>query len=428
MTVFARLARDSFWMLLARIGAQACGIAITYLLARRLGLAGFGGYSFFVAIVAIGNVLTTFGTDMVLIREIAARPSSVLYGTALILQLGLSCLFIAFIFLFAPGLPFPAADYVPALELYSLSLIPLAFFTVFTSALRGWQKTGAYAFLNFSLPLLQVLVIVFMYPSNGGLTWLAGLLLGIQILGAMAAGMLCRLSIPAFWRRWQPNLRGMVPLIKASIPMAIISILGILYQKMILTLLPLVGSGVMAGSFSAAARVMEAVRMGHFAAFTVLYPAMANSRERGESSLTFLKSWKWLLGIAGGASIVIFLLAGPIVQVIFGPDYQPSIPVLRIVSLTLVTYTINSYVSLAFVVEKREKVLIPILLASLLTLLAAALWSIPRAGAVGAGWSFLLAEALQSCLLLAARWMNPGPAAQRANPGEGVSNEFSSLS
>ena len=51
MSLFARLARDSFWLSIARVGAQVCMVFVTYLLARRLGLEVFGEYSFIAAAI-----------------------------------------------------------------------------------------------------------------------------------------------------------------------------------------------------------------------------------------------------------------------------------------------------------------------------------------------------------------------------------------
>ena len=59
MNLLSRLARDSLWLLTARIGAQASLVIVTYLLARRLGAEGFGEYAFISALILIANVLTT---------------------------------------------------------------------------------------------------------------------------------------------------------------------------------------------------------------------------------------------------------------------------------------------------------------------------------------------------------------------------------
>ncbi len=61
----------------ARIGAQASLVIVTlYLLARAFSVKGFGEYAFISALILIANVLTTFGSDMYLIREIAAKMIS----------------------------------------------------------------------------------------------------------------------------------------------------------------------------------------------------------------------------------------------------------------------------------------------------------------------------------------------------------------
>jgi len=45
MNLLTKLASHSLWLLMARVGAQVSMVIITYLLARRLGAAGFGEYA-----------------------------------------------------------------------------------------------------------------------------------------------------------------------------------------------------------------------------------------------------------------------------------------------------------------------------------------------------------------------------------------------
>lgn len=400
MNLFARLARNSFWVMIARVGAQVCTVITTYLLARRLSVAGFGEYSFLAAAILIGNLLTTFGSDMVLIREIAAKSELSRLSPALILQLGLSCLFILFVFLFAPYLPNQTSESLPALRVYSLALIPLAFFTVFTSALRGWQRMDSYALLNLAVAGTQVIAIALFVPQGTGIVSLSRLLLVIQIAAATLAGMLCALSIPGFWRGWRFSLHETASLIVMCVPVAGIAILGSLYQKSSLLMLSSLGGASMAGWFSAAARAAEAARIGHFSAFTALYPAMANAGAQKDSFKTFRFSWLMLIVLAAVLAALLFLFAKPLVALFFGREYAPSIPVLKILSLTLIPYSVNSFLSLALLAAKEEKVLLRALLVSLTILLLMNLWLIPGAGQIGAAWAILVAEIVQSGLLL----------------------------
>ena len=398
----AQLARNSLWILIARIGAQVSMVIVTYLLARRLGAAGFGEYAFLAATLVIGNTLTTFGSDMYLIREIAAASAFSKLPAALLMQLALSCLFIVLVYWFAPWMPNQTPESIAALQVYSFALLPLAFFTVFTSALRGQQEMSAYAGLNLATSLLQVIAVAVLIQRGVGVVVLAYVLLVIQCVAAILGGVFCAPFLLEHWKMWRFSFQAAVDLFRACLPIALIAGLGIVYQKLSISMLSFLGGASMVGWFSAAVRTLEAARTGHFAALTAIYPVMSESGGNREGMKTVRASWLVLFGLAGVESIFLFLFATDIVQVFFGGEYLPSIPVLKIVLFTLIPYTVNSFLSLAFLAARQEKVIAWILLASTLILLFLNVWWIPRGGLIGAGWAILTAETIQSVLFLLA--------------------------
>ena len=190
--MFSRLTLNSLWLLLARIGTQVGMALFTIILARQLGSSVFGEYTFIASLIVIGNVVTTFGTDMLLIREIAAGDRLSDLFSALLIQILLSAIFIAVIAIVSSHLPNLDQEAVIALRIYSFSLIPLAFFTVFTTILRGKQHMVAYALLNLALMILQLAAIFWLRLHGGGIIILAILLLvssGNWYIG-------CRNSLP----------------------------------------------------------------------------------------------------------------------------------------------------------------------------------------------------------------------------------------
>ena len=422
MNLLARLARDSLWLSIARVGAQACMVFLTYLLARRLSLAEFGEYSFIAAAVLIGNTLTTFGSDMVLIREIAAKAAPSRLSPALVLQIALSGLFIILVFLITPYLPHQSLESQYALRIYSFALIPLAFFTVFTSALRGVQKMRAYAWLNLIVAALQLILILLFIPPGAGILRLASCLLILQVAAATLAGFLCARNIPRFWTGWHFSAGALSELFVECLPIAAIAALGILNQRISITMLSLLGSASLAGSFAAATRIVEAARLVHFSALTALYPAMASAKVNEDSHRMFRRAWSVLIMMACSIAVLLFLLAEPLINLFFGMEYADAIPVLRLLSLSLIPYSINSFLSLVFLTAWAESRLTAILLISLAILVFSNFWLIPRLGAIGVGWSVLAAEMIQSGLLLLA-WKTGILSSQK-----GVSRELPDLS
>ena len=412
-----RLGKNSLWLLLARTGTQALAVLFTVLLARRLGSADFGRYAFFAAVIFIGNAVTTFGTDMLLIREIAARDDRSHLPAALMIQLILSGLFIAGVYWLAPLAPSQTPVSVMALQIYSLSLIPLAFFTIFTTALRGFQRMGGYALLNLGVAVLQVLAAWLFVGQRGDLAGLAGLLVLVQAAAALLAGVFATLQIDGFWRGWRFSRGDLLDTTRAGAPLGLLSILTILYQKLSLTLVSMLGGAALAGWFSAAQRAVEVAKTGHLAVFTALYPVMAQARAEAAWEATLQRSWKVLLALAVLAALGLSLLAEPLVRLLYGAEYLPAVPALRILAWMLVPFTVNTFLSLSLIAVNRERTVGWALASSLLVLMLLSLWLIPAQGTSGAAVAALGAECVQSAVLLTQKAL-AGVASRQGEPHE----------
>ena len=398
--MFLRLARHSAWLLMARLGTQIGMALFTILLARRLGSAGFGEYAFIAALLVIGNALTTFGTDMHLIRQIAAGNDLSMLPAALTLQIVISCLFIAAVLLAAPFFTSLTPDGMAALRVYSFSLFPLAFFTVFTTALRGKQQMEAYTLLNLALAAMQVMAALIIFIGRGDLVTLAWLLVLVQAIAAWLAGIFCKVQITNFFQNRNISVQNILLLVQASLPMALLGGLGILYQRLTLTLLPFLAGAAQTGIFSAAARSVEAAKLGHIAMFTAIYPMMSASKEQGANWLkSFRLPWGILIAMATAAGLALSFLARPLVTLLFGVEYADSVPVLRILAWTLIPYTLNTFLSLALLAEGRETIITGASITSLCGLAVTTLWGGWVAGAIGAAWAVLVIESVQSVIL-----------------------------
>lgn len=399
--MFSRLSHNSIWPLVARLATQIGMALFTVLLARQLGSAVFGAYAFIAAIVTVGNVVTTFGTDMFLIREIAATDDLSGLAPALFLQLALSTTYIAIVLMVSFFLSGLSADAVMAMRIYVLSMLPLAFFTIYTTALRGRQLMREYAVLNLALILLQLTAALLLVWLKLHLIMLAAFLLAVQCLAALFAGLLCqaRLSLPRKVLQLQPRQAFM--LLRSSAPIAALGLLGIFYQRFGLLALPWLAGNSATGWYSAASRVVEAAKLGHIAVFTALYPLMAQSGARDISEFSKIFRLPWWLLLAGAviASLGLSTFASPMIVALFGSDYGAAAPLLRILSWSLVPYTVNNFLALAFLARGQARPIQLALSIGILTLVALTIWWVPLSGVGGAALAFLCAELIQSPIL-----------------------------
>lgn len=386
-----RLYKNILWTVGARYGSQALAVVSNLLLARYLGGAGFGEYAFITAAVLIGNAFSTFGTDMILVRRISSANDFSDLPAALLLQLSISVVLILLAFLLAPLLPVQRP-----LLIYVFALIPLSFFTVFTSMLRGVQQMDKFSALHFAAALMHLLTALLLLALRGSVESLAFYLLGVHVFGAAFGFFLCRgISV-----HWTFAARRLPALMKSSARMALIGALRLLYEKIPLTFLPILTTLNETGLFASSARTADAAKLGHLSALTAVYPEMARTKAAGAH---LRRSGLWLLAAAALISFALFFFAEPILLLLFGSEFASSAAALRILAWTVIPFFIASYYSLAFAAVEQEAAILPALGCAFLLLTILLVWLVPPYGLRGAAFAVFLAETVQAFLLWS-RW------------------------
>lgn len=390
-----RLGLNSLWLLLARFGAQGMSVVFAALLARRLGAAGLGEFSILSSVVFLGNVLTTFGTDSLLIREIARmrRAAFSLVSTSFWIQVSLSILFISAVFLWNEG--------SPALPLYALSLLPLALTSVYSAVLRGFERMDLYLCLNLAAAALQLACGIAVLLLHADLVGLVALLLVCQVITAALAWRLGRNWIGLRFVRRAPQLLG--PTVRLVLPFALLTTCSLLFQRMGLLTLGAWSTADATGWFSAAARIVEALKIVPQALLGALFPMLARRAEQsrllpfGRASLRL--SVAFCLVAALGSS----LLASPLILLIYGEGFLLAAHALQILAWGLVPYAVTATLSLELVAQGREwSALRGTLAGGLFAALLFALW-VPHFGLTGACWASLTAESFQAAGFLVSR-------------------------
>lgn len=406
MSGIVRIVRDAAWLLAGRVVGQGLMVLFTVALVGRLGLAGFGGYAYVAAVVFVANVVTTFGTDMVLIRDIAGGGPTTRWSAALAVQLLLSVLAMAIIWVAAPIGPGGSPAVADGLRLYSLSLIPAAVFSVCSAGLRGARIMGWYAALGAAAAALQLGAALAMIPAGSSLVVAVSVLLAVQVVAAAVAWIICAARVPAF-RRLPPITRADIAgMTRSSARIGVLGLLGVLYQRVGLIVLAGFSGPVATAWFAGAARIAEASKAGHVALFGALYPAMVGGRAAGagQPSPDGLRG-AWLLTVLGAAVIAaVLVMVGPVaIALLYGPAFAPSAAALAILALSVVPATIATHRSLELVASNREGQMVRALLASLTVLIALLAVLLPLAGWLGAPLAILGAEAFQAAALYATR-------------------------
>lgn len=434
-SVGRRVGLNSVWILAARVLSQLLLLVFTILVARTLGQTGLGQYAFIASVLFVGNVATTFGLDTMIIRELASpgarggRSGDGLLTTALLIQLGLSALFVAGVWVLAGLLPNQTPETAAALRLASLSLIPLAFSTIYSAVLRAYERMDLYLVFNVVTAVVMVGGAFAVLPSGGGLVAVAAVILLSQTAGALAAGGMAHLALHGFhWRLRPPSAVMLRTVVGVSLVLALLMVAGVVYQRMAVVVLSLTQGDAVTGWYSAAARLSEALKLAPAAFFGAIFPLMARANagghllsEQPEDGANLSRSpapvavseppqaaralyerafWRLVLGSVALAAVT-FALADRIIPLLYGPGYEPAISALRLLVWGLPVTVIAGRLSFDLVSSGHDRAALVAMILTLLLTLPLMLVASTEWGLTGVSVATVLAEALQAAVLLA---------------------------
>jgi O-antigen/teichoic acid export membrane protein len=209
---------------------RGMGMGMMVLLARSLGVEGFGTYQRAEAFVFLFSILASLGLDMILTREVARhspRTPEYLAGVmTLKLLLGPVCIALILGFAHTRGYQ---GDFLWGIWCYSFVLLLTAIGQTYDAVFQGLDDMGYVAIVN--------IVNQFVFVVLGGLCILLGKDLR-WILATMVVAGVVRLMVSAYlmarlriaWARPRPGT--LFYLLRQSIPIAFAASFVIVYQQL----------------------------------------------------------------------------------------------------------------------------------------------------------------------------------------------------
>jgi O-antigen/teichoic acid export membrane protein len=377
------LRRNSFWLLCARVSTLALALLFVALAARNLTPQDFGQFTLISAIILIGNAFTTFGTDTLLMRNVAkAGQVTAVVTQAFTLQLVLSVLWY-----FVTLLPGTDAN----LRLYTLALFPLTVFSVVSALFRAVERMELFWVLSLTNSLLQVLAAWLAFDT---FTLCAALLAG-HFLSATLGIWLGSISFPAFKLFPLIDFR---PILKITLPFAALSILSMILQRLGVVSVSLWLDDVATGIFSAAARIMEGLKLGHYAIFGALLPMVA--RGAFKSRRAQLKLLGGLIGLSLIIAVVAVIAIHPLIQLLFGERYLEAAHLFTVMVWSLIPYTLSTYIAVELVAYGEEMRLATASALSLSIFVALYFWLIHAFALTGTAYATLIGEIIQTLIFV----------------------------
>jgi len=342
----ARVLRNSSVMVAQQILVNLITIFVIGYIARKLGATDYGVFTLAFTYVSIFKIFTGMGLRSIAVREVARAKSqgsviaSQIAGLRLLLSVAATAAALAILLLMGYPLDTRIAVFL-ALPTLALEVIATAAKDVF----QAFEQMEYIAVVDLAVRLATAAGSVAILLAGGGLySVVAAYSLGSFIAAGMGL-IICRrrfFPLSAIWAatEWGPQLR-------AGLPFALIGLLSSLYINIDVLLLSKLTDSAAVGMYNAAMHLVYRATFLADALATAAFPALAasydNDRGRAELVLRKLTFLALLLGIP--AAVAGTVGAPLIIRLIFGPEYQPAIPVFRagvwVVPLMFLTVLLN---------------------------------------------------------------------------------------
>lgn len=354
---------------------------VSVMLARALGVSGFGTYSYLLALAGIYMILQNGGYKTLLFRNAVGRSESN------ILRFGVGHVTVVTVVGGGVILLIRPQEWETLLVVVvCMGLVVVSEFV--SSVLKGSGKFGLDALWKVVIrtaTAAAILCLIFFYKdqilANIFLAW--GFALLVALIWPLAKG----------WLSW-PSFRIRGDLIKSNIAFLTIDFSTILYFRSDIVLLKYLGHEVEGvGQYAAAHRVVEGVIL---LATPVAQLAFRALRVRWLEKSDFFRLFKVLLFamllIAGAISLVGAMWAEELMVLIFGEPYQSSGTILFWLLLSMVFVLPNYILTQGAIALDKEVNYAWIALGVAFVNIALNLYWIPKYGPVGAAWATIAAE------------------------------------
>lgn len=331
------VAKNTLYLTAASVGQKVLSFAYFLIIARVMKPEATGGYFLALSVITVALVVSDFGTNSVIIREVAKKPDDVgLMRRALALKLLTTALGAAFAVATAKVIGY--APEVQLLVLLAISVMAADTFSQFYyGVLRGLRRLGYESvglFVGMGSTLVVGALALTFSPTLPML--ILALFVGSAFNLAFAATMAARrlgtsVLVPSF------DLSGARPLVRAALPFLLAGLFVKVYSYVDVQFLNHYLGSAAVGVYAIAYKYTYAFQFLPLAFVAALYPGMSARVGKDPEGLArlFERAVWYMLVLAVPLAFGLWAVAPGAVALV-GPAYAAAAPVLALFAFVLI--------------------------------------------------------------------------------------------
>ncbi|MBC7333945.1 MAG: flippase [Actinobacteria bacterium] len=351
MNKVQRIAKNISMLFISRIISMLFGFFYVMYMARYLGPSKYGIIAFALALNGIFGVIVNFGLDFLIVREVARNKNlaGIYLANAMVLKVifgVVSFLIVAFV---VNILGYPETT-IKVVYLITISTTIAGIVSVFRDIYQAFEEMVFIAAGQILSSVLSLILVLVGIKLQLGVIYFAVtfVLVNLIVLGYYVGVTIWKhlhFSIHINFNFWKH-------LVSESWSFALSSIFVAIFFWIDSVMLSYMKGNEIVGIYNAAYRLVYVLLFIPGTYFMTIYPVLSKMYMKSQKDVKFVynRSLKYFATLGGLIGIVTMLFAKEIILLIYGQDYELSIPALKIliwaVVFSFVThpplYTLNS--------------------------------------------------------------------------------------
>lgn len=360
-----RIAKNSLAPIFLNLFNRGIDFAFAFIMLRILGPANAGVYYYAIVIFGWFDILTNFGLNTFLTREVARDRDSAgryLFNSSA-LRLGLAALNIPLLVGFllirqATVDPALETQAIVAIVLLYIGLLPASISTGLTALFYAFEKAEFPAALTTVSTMVKVALGLAALLLGWGVVGLAGVSIITNLVTFSALAWLARPLVSGFFQRVD---RGLIRhMVGQSWPLMIVHLLQTLFFKIDVVLMEAINGTTVVGQYSTAYKWLDALNIIPAFLTMALLPIMARQAHEDRTGLkrNYGLAVKLLVMVALPVAVVTTFIGEPLIRFLGGEEYLPAGSIaLQLMIWSIPIGWINSVTNYVIVALDRQRTL-----------------------------------------------------------------------
>lgn len=345
-----------FWAILGKISNLLSGLIVGIIIARYLGPEQYGLMNYVISYVFLFQVFASFGLDSIETREEARRPEQkdTIIGSAFFIKIVIGIITIA-LCVGSSCLVESDMSVVLLVLLYSSTIVINSAQVIrnyFFSIIQNEYVVKTEIFSTIIGIFLKLLLLYI----HADLVWFILVCVIDPIVVAIGYSYAYTRKVASVFQ-WKVNMQEVRYLMKESFPLLMTNAAVIIYQRIDTVMIGQMIDKESVGYFSVASRFVEILIYIPMVLAQTITPILVKSRERNREEyhrraqhFMDLSVWSSLF-----ASVLMALIAYPLITILFGMEYLPAVIVLQVMSFKAVSVALSNTAGALLVTEGLQK-------------------------------------------------------------------------